>query len=151
MRYNLSVQERTDWKDAPMVYQVIDAGNTIFSFRIKGFYVKLSPEEGNIYMTEVLLQSGGAFFSGSGWLNLVWFLLIGLVAGWLAGLLLRGQGFGCSGNILIGAIGGLIGGFLFAQFGIDSFRGFLGSLLTALVGAIVLLFVVGLLRKIIKR
>ena len=98
---------------------------------------------------EILLQSGGVFISG--WVNFLWFLLIGLVAGWLAGLLMRGQGFGCIGNILIGAVGGLIGGFLFNLLGIQSFGGFLGSLLTALVGAIVLLFAVGLLRKIIKR
>ena len=97
---------------------------------------------------EILLQYGGVFVSG--WLNLIWFLLIGLLAGWLAGLLMRGQGFGCLGNILIGAIGGLIGGFLFNLLGIHSFGGFLGALLTALVGAIVLLFVVGLLRKLIK-
>jgi uncharacterized membrane protein YeaQ/YmgE (transglycosylase-associated protein family) len=72
------------------------------------------------------------------------------LAGWLAGLLMRGQGFGCIGNILIGAIGGLIGGYLFNILDV-SFAGILGSLLTALVGAIVLLFVVGLLRRIIKR
>jgi uncharacterized membrane protein YeaQ/YmgE (transglycosylase-associated protein family) len=63
---------------------------------------------------------------------------------------MRGQGFGCIGNILIGAIGGLIGGYLFNILDV-SFAGILGSLLTALVGAIVLLFVVGLLRRIIKR
>ncbi|HZA21511.1 MAG TPA: GlsB/YeaQ/YmgE family stress response membrane protein [Dehalococcoidia bacterium] len=96
---------------------------------------------------ETLLQSGGVFISA--WLNPIWFLLIGLVAGWLAGLLMRGRGFGCIGNILIGAIGGLIGGLLFDIFDV-AFAGILGSLLTALVGAITLLFVVGLLRRIIK-
>jgi uncharacterized membrane protein YeaQ/YmgE (transglycosylase-associated protein family) len=79
-------------------------------------------------------------------LDLIWFLLIGLLAGWLAGLLMRGRGFGCIGNVLIGAIGGLIGGFLFQFFDVQ-FAGILGSLLTALVGAIVLLAIVGLLRK----
>lgn len=74
------------------------------------------------------------------------FLVIGLLAGWLAGLLMRGKGFGCIGNVLIGALGGLIGGFLFQLAGLN-FAGFLGSLLTALVGAIALLFVVRVLRK----
>lgn len=100
-------------------------------------------------MSDVLLFSGEIFFTG--WLNFIWFLIVGLLAGWLAGLLMRGQGFGCIGNIFIGAIGGLIGGYLFNLFGIHSFGGFLGALLTALVGAIVLLFVVGVLRKMSKR
>ena len=58
-----------------------------------------------------------------------------------------GKGFGCIGNILIGAVGGLIGGFLFRLVGVGELVGFLGSLFTALVGASVLMVVVGLLRK----
>ena len=81
------------------------------------------------------------------WLSLLGALVIGLLAGWLSGLLMRGKGFGCFGNILIGAVGGLIGGFLFRLLGIGELVGFLGSLFTALVGALVLLVVVGLLRK----
>ncbi len=77
----------------------------------------------------------------------MFWLSIGLLAGWLSGLLMRGKGFGCFGNILIGAVGGLIGGFLFRLLGIGELVGFLGSLFTALVGALVLIVVVGLLRK----
>ena len=80
--------------------------------------------------------------------NLIGALIIGLLAGWLGGLLMRGRGFGCIGNLLIGAVGGLLGGFLFRQAGIGVFAGFLGSLLTALIGAIVLLAVAGILRKL---
>jgi uncharacterized membrane protein YeaQ/YmgE (transglycosylase-associated protein family) len=87
-------------------------------------------------------------------LNILGFLVVGLLAGWLAGLVLRGRGFGCLGNVLIGALGGLVGGFLFRLAGPEfeelQYAGFLGSLLTALVGAIVLIFVAGLLRKVIK-
>lgn len=79
-------------------------------------------------------------------LELLGFLLIGLVAGWLAALLMRGRGFGCIGNILVGVIGALIGGLLFRLLDIE-FGGIIGALFTALIGAIILLFVVGLLRR----
>jgi uncharacterized membrane protein YeaQ/YmgE (transglycosylase-associated protein family) len=74
----------------------------------------------------------------------VWFLLIGLIAGWLAGQIMKGSGFGLIGDLIVGVIGALLGGFLFGLFGLVAF-GLIGSLVTATVGAIVLLF---LLRKI---
>jgi uncharacterized membrane protein YeaQ/YmgE (transglycosylase-associated protein family) len=79
-------------------------------------------------------------------MNILWFLIIGAVAGWLAGLLMKGKGFGLLGNIVIGCIGALIGGFLFGLFGISS-GSLLGSLITALVGAIVLIYIVRLIKK----
>lgn len=83
-------------------------------------------------------------------LNLIGALIVGLLAGWLGGLLMRGRGFGCLGNLLVGAVGGLIGGFLFRLAGIGELAGFLGSLLTALVGAVVLLAITGILRKVTR-
>jgi uncharacterized membrane protein YeaQ/YmgE (transglycosylase-associated protein family) len=79
-------------------------------------------------------------------MSFVWFLIIGAVAGWLAGLLMKGEGFGILGNIIVGVIGALLGGFLFDLLGF-SIGGLIGSLITALVGAIVLLFLVGLVRR----
>ncbi|MEX2599965.1 MAG: GlsB/YeaQ/YmgE family stress response membrane protein [Dehalococcoidia bacterium] len=79
-------------------------------------------------------------------MTFIGYILIGLVAGWLAGLLMRGRGFGCIGNVLVGVVGAMIGGSLFRALGL-SFGGLTGSLLTALVGAVLLLFVVGLLSK----
>lgn len=79
-------------------------------------------------------------------MDIVWFLLIGAVAGWLAGQLMKGRGFGILGNILVGVIGAVIGGFLFKQFGISA-GGLIGSLITAFVGAVLLLFIVGLIKK----
>jgi len=79
-------------------------------------------------------------------MNILWFLIIGAVAGWLAGLLMKGKGFGLLGNIVIGCIGALIGGFLFGLFGLSS-GSLLGSLITALVGAIVLIYIVRLIKK----
>lgn len=71
----------------------------------------------------------------------LWFLLIGALAGWLAGLMMRGRGFGVFGNIVVGVVGALIGGFLFRLIGIAAYS-LLGSLVTATVGAILLLLVV---------
>ena len=79
-------------------------------------------------------------------MGIVLYLLIGAVAGWLAGLIMKGRGFGIFGNMIVGIIGGFIGGFLFRVLGLAS-TSFIGSLVTALVGAIVLLFIVGLVKK----
>jgi len=79
-------------------------------------------------------------------MNIVYFLLIGLVAGWLAGLVLKGRGFGLIGNMIAGVVGAFAGGYLFGLIGIE-WGGVLGSIGTATVGAIVVLVVVGLLRK----
>jgi uncharacterized membrane protein YeaQ/YmgE (transglycosylase-associated protein family) len=80
-------------------------------------------------------------------MSLVWFLLIGAVAGFLAGKIMKGKGFGIIGNIVVGVIGAVLGGFLFGVLGVSTGDGLLGSLVTATVGAIVLLFLVGLYKK----
>ncbi len=77
---------------------------------------------------------------------LIIFLFIGAVAGWLAGTLMKGGGFGLLGNIVIGILGAIVGGWLFGFLGI-SFAGILGSIIAATVGAVVLLFIIGLVKK----
>jgi len=77
---------------------------------------------------------------------LVWILLVGLIAGWLAGKLMKGSGFGVLGDIVIGVIGAFIGGFLFRLVGIFA-GGFIGSVIVATIGAVVLLYAVRILRK----
>lgn len=78
--------------------------------------------------------------------GLILFLVIGAVAGWIAGTLMKGGGFGVVGNLIVGIIGAFLGGMIFSWLGIAA-GGLLGSLVTATIGAIVLLFVVGLLKK----
>jgi uncharacterized membrane protein YeaQ/YmgE (transglycosylase-associated protein family) len=78
--------------------------------------------------------------------HILWFLLIGLVAGWLAGLIVKGRGFGWLANMIVGVIGALIGGFVFGQLGVST-GGTLGELLSATVGAIILLFLLKVLKK----
>jgi uncharacterized membrane protein YeaQ/YmgE (transglycosylase-associated protein family) len=69
-------------------------------------------------------------------------VILGLLAGWIAGKLTAGRGFGCLGNIAIGLIGAVIGGFIFSTLGIHGLAGFGGSLIIAIVGAAALLVVV---------
>lgn len=74
----------------------------------------------------------------------LWYILIGLAAGYLASLIVKGSGSGLLLNLVIGAIGGVLGGWLFGLMGISSVN-MLGSLITSVVGAVVLLLIVSLL------
>ena len=78
--------------------------------------------------------------------NLFSSLVIGAVAGWLAGLMSRGKGFGCFGNIVVGVIGAVLGGFVFSLVGLTA-HGFIGNVICAFIGALVLLWVASLLKK----
>ena len=78
--------------------------------------------------------------------SLVAFLAIGAVAGWLAGTLMKGGGFGLLGNIVIGVIGAFVGGFLGGILGISA-SGIIGSILMATAGAAVFMFVVSVIKK----
>ena len=77
---------------------------------------------------------------------LVIFLAIGAVAGWLAGTLMKGGGFGLLGNIIVGVTGAVVGGFVFGFLGISA-GGLIGSIVTATAGAALLLFLIGLIKK----
>ena len=80
-------------------------------------------------------------------MGLLWFLIVGLVAGWLAGVLVKGGGFGVVGDIVIGVIGAILGGWLFSTFGAAPGGGLLGSIFVATIGAVVLLVVVRVLKR----
>ncbi len=69
--------------------------------------------------------------------GLIWWILIGLLAGWIAGTISRGRGFGCLANIALGLVGAVIGGWIFTKLNIVAF-GFFGSLAAAVLGAVVL-------------
>lgn len=73
--------------------------------------------------------------------GLLWWIFLGLIAGWLAGKLARGRGFGCIGDILLGLIGSVVGGWIFTKLGIVHTNTFLFSLAAATVGAVVLVAV----------
>ena len=75
-------------------------------------------------------------------MQLIYALLIGLVAGWLAGLITQRKGFGLAGNLVLGVLGSVLGSLLFGLIGLKSYST-LGSLVTATIGALITLFLVG--------
>ncbi|HEY8849792.1 MAG TPA: GlsB/YeaQ/YmgE family stress response membrane protein [Thermoanaerobaculia bacterium] len=78
--------------------------------------------------------------------SLIWFLLIGLIAGWLAGQVMKGGGYGVIGDMIVGVIGAFLGGWLFGLLGISA-GGLIGSLITAFVGAVILIFLLRMIRR----
>ena len=74
-------------------------------------------------------------------------LVIGAIAGWLAGLIVRGAGFGLIGNIVISIIGALVAGWVLPQLHIELAAGTLGSILDATVGAVIVLVILSLVRR----
>jgi len=76
--------------------------------------------------------------------GLIWFLVVGVVAGWLAGVLVKGGGFGLVGDLLVGVIGAVLGGLLFGQF---LGGGLIGSIVVATIGAILLLVIVRFIKR----
>lgn len=78
--------------------------------------------------------------------TVVIFLVIGAATGWFAGKYMKDEGFGLSGNIIIGAIGGIVGGYLFRLL-VFAVGSLIGSMVTAVAGAVALLFIVRLYNK----
>lgn len=80
-------------------------------------------------------------------MDIIIFLAIGGVAGWIAGHLMQGKGFGLIGNIILGVIGGVIGGWLFNFLDVQIENGLIGSIITAAVGAIILVWLARFVKK----
>ena len=78
--------------------------------------------------------------------GIILIIIIGGIAGWLAGLITKGRGFGIIGNIIIGIVGAFIGRFLFGLFGLHAMN-IVGSLVVAIVGAVVLIIIVKFIKK----
>jgi uncharacterized membrane protein YeaQ/YmgE (transglycosylase-associated protein family) len=78
---------------------------------------------------------------------LVILLLVGAIAGWAAGQIVKGYGFGLIGNIIVGIIGAFIAGWLLPRLGIHIGSGLLGQIISAIIGAVILLFILGLVRR----
>jgi uncharacterized membrane protein YeaQ/YmgE (transglycosylase-associated protein family) len=74
-------------------------------------------------------------------------LIVGAVAGWLAGLIVRGAGFGLIGDIIIGIVGAFIAGWLFPRLGVHIGSGMIGAIVHATIGAVILLLAIRLIRR----
>ena len=79
--------------------------------------------------------------------SLIIFLFIGIVAGFLAGKIMRGGGFGLLGDLVVGIIGAFFGGWLFSTLGVGTGGGILGSIIVATIGAMLLLFLIRLIKR----
>ncbi|MGB3346082.1 MAG: GlsB/YeaQ/YmgE family stress response membrane protein [Candidatus Humimicrobiia bacterium] len=79
--------------------------------------------------------------------SLIIFILVGLIAGWLAGMIMKGKGFGLISNIIIGLIGGLLGGWIFKSLNWSIGTGVVSSIITSLIGAIILLVILSFFKK----
>lgn len=78
--------------------------------------------------------------------QLIWFLIIGVVAGWLAGQIFRGGGYGLWGDLAVGVVGAIVGGYVFGLLGISAY-GTIGAIVTSVVGALLFLWVLRLFSK----
>ena len=79
--------------------------------------------------------------------SLITWLIIGAVAGWLAGLIVKGYGFGLVGNIVIGIIGAIIAGWLLPMIGVVIGGGIIAAIIDAVIGAVILLVIIGFFKK----
>jgi uncharacterized membrane protein YeaQ/YmgE (transglycosylase-associated protein family) len=80
-------------------------------------------------------------------MEFIWFIIVGLIAGWLAGVIMKGGGFGVIGDIVVGIVGALLGGWLFSTMGVSTGGGLLGAIIVALIGAIILIFLLRLIKR----
>jgi uncharacterized membrane protein YeaQ/YmgE (transglycosylase-associated protein family) len=79
--------------------------------------------------------------------GIIAWLIIGAIAGWLAGLLVKGSGFGIIVDIIVGIVGAFIGGWLAGVLHLSLGSGWISSIITAVIGAVILLFVIRLFKR----
>ena len=78
---------------------------------------------------------------------IIW-LIVGAIAGWLAGMVVKGTGYGLIGDIIVGIVGGLIAGWLLPQLGIAIGGGFIAAIINAFIGAVILLILLRLIKRV---
>jgi len=79
--------------------------------------------------------------------SLIIWLIVGAIAGWLAGMVVKGGGFGLIGDIIVGIVGALIAGWLLPQLGIVIGGGLVGAVIDAFIGAVILLIIIRLIKR----
>lgn len=77
---------------------------------------------------------------------LLWVIVIGILAGWIAGKIMHGRGFGLLGDLIVGVIGSLLGSFIFGLLGLGAY-GLIGRLVVAIIGAVILLWLIRLIKR----
>jgi uncharacterized membrane protein YeaQ/YmgE (transglycosylase-associated protein family) len=79
--------------------------------------------------------------------GLLYWLIVGLIAGWLAGVVMKGGGYGVLADIVLGILGGVLGGWIFSRLGIGAGGGLIGGIVVAFIGAVVLVAITRVLRR----
>ena len=79
-------------------------------------------------------------------MNLIWWILVGLIAGWAAGKIMKGGGYGAAMDIVLGIVGAVVGGWLMGVIGIQA-GGFIGTIVVAIIGAVFLIWLSRLLKR----
>jgi uncharacterized membrane protein YeaQ/YmgE (transglycosylase-associated protein family) len=120
-----------------------------FSFRAK---IKCLSDPGETVGSEQFIlgcacRSGRSAATESFMHGIIIWLIIGGLAGWIAGLIVQGTGFGILGDIVVGIVGAIVAGWLLPQLGIHIGTGFVTEVVDAIIGAVILLVVVGLIRR----
>ena len=80
-------------------------------------------------------------------MDLVYWIVVGLIAGWLAGQVMRGGGYGVLADIILGILGGIVGGWVFGMLGIWPGGGLIGSIIVAFIGAVILVGITRVLKR----
>jgi uncharacterized membrane protein YeaQ/YmgE (transglycosylase-associated protein family) len=81
--------------------------------------------------------------------GIIAWIVIGGIAGWLAGLIVRGGGYGVAGDIIVGVVGAVVFGWLFGASGLAVGSGFIGSIIAAVIGAVILTLVLRLVTRVV--
>jgi uncharacterized membrane protein YeaQ/YmgE (transglycosylase-associated protein family) len=84
---------------------------------------------------------------GGSAMGFLYWIVVGLIAGWLAGVVMKGGGYGLLADIVLGVLGGIVGGWLFGALGIFPGGGLLGSIIVAFVGAVILVWITRLIKR----
>jgi uncharacterized membrane protein YeaQ/YmgE (transglycosylase-associated protein family) len=79
--------------------------------------------------------------------GLLYWLIVGLIAGWLTGVVMRGGGYGVLADIILGILGGVLGGWIFSRLGVSAGGGLVGGIVVAFIGAVVLVGITRVLRR----
>jgi len=80
--------------------------------------------------------------------GLLYWVVVGLIAGWLAGVVMKGGGYGVLADIVLGILGGILGGWIFSRLGISAGGGLVGGIVVAFVGAVVLVAITRVLKRV---
>ena len=80
-------------------------------------------------------------------MGLLYWLVVGLIAGWLAGVVMKGGGYGVLADIVLGILGGVLGGWIFSMLGVSAGGGLIGGIIVAFIGAVVLVGITRVLKS----